>query len=146
MVFNRAAKSLLAATPSDIELVAHDWWTYQMVTGAGGIAHYDPWPSIKYRQHGRNLIGSNLGLRQRSVRLKAFVGGRVVTWNDINIEALNRMRHLLSPSSLATLDLFARARAALPPENLYLLWRAGVYRQNAFENAGMFSGTLFGRI
>jgi glycosyltransferase involved in cell wall biosynthesis len=146
MVFNRAARSVLAATPSDIELVSHDWWTYQMMTGVGGVAHYDPWPSVKYRQHAQNLIGSNVGLRQRSIRLRAFVGGRVVTWNDINIEALNRMRHLLSPTNLATLDQFARARTSLPPENLYLLWKAGVYRQSVFESAGMFSGTLFGRI
>lgn len=146
MVFNRAARSVLAATPSDVELVAHDWWTYQIVTGVGGIAHYDPWPSIKYRQHGQNLIGSNIGLRQRSLRLRAFAGGRVVTWNDVNIEALNRMRHLLSPSNLVTLDRFARARKSVPLQNLYLLWKAGVYRQHVFESAGMFSGSLFGRI
>jgi hypothetical protein len=69
-----------------------------------------------------------------------------VTWNNINIAALNRMRHLLSPSSLTTLDQFARARTAPSPENLWLLWKAGVYRQSCFENAGMFFGALFRRI
>ena len=54
MVFNRAARLALRATPADVALVAHDWWTYQVVTGIGGLAHYDPWPSLKYRQHGRN--------------------------------------------------------------------------------------------
>jgi glycosyltransferase involved in cell wall biosynthesis len=146
MVFNRAAKLALAATPPDVELIAHDWWTYQIVAGVGGLVHYDPLPSIKYRQHPQNLIGSNLGFRQRSIRLKAFMGGRVVNWNDTNIKALNRMRHLLSPSSQATLDRFARARTSVPPRNIYLLWKAGVYRQNAIETAVMFSGTLFGRV
>ena len=46
MVFNRAARSMLATAPADIELIAHDWWTYQMVTGVGGITRYDPWPSV----------------------------------------------------------------------------------------------------
>jgi hypothetical protein len=146
MVFNRAARSVLAATPSDVEIVSHDWWTYQMVTGVGGMAHYDAWPSIKYRQHGQNLVGGNVGLLQRSIRLRAFLGGRIVMWNDVNIEALNRMRHLLSPSNLVTLDRFARARKSVPLQNLYLLWKAGVYRQHVFESAGMFSGSLFGRI
>jgi glycosyltransferase involved in cell wall biosynthesis len=146
MVFNRAAKSVLAATPSDVALIAHDWWTYQLVTGAGGIARYDPLPSMKYRQHQQNLIGSNVGLRQRSRRLWAFFGGRVILWNNTNIIALNRMRHLLSPSSLVTLDRFARARMSPLPKRLYLLWKAGVYRQSAFDNIGIFIGSLFGRI
>lgn len=146
MVFNRAAKSVLACTPSDITLISHDWWTYQVVTGAGGIARYDPWPSVKYRQHGHNLVGSNVGLRQRSLRLRAFIEGRVIRWNDTNIKALNRMRHLLLPSSLATLDQFARARKSFLPRRLYLLWKAGVYRQSIFENIGIFVGALFGRI
>lgn len=146
MVFNRATKSLLAATPEDVSLVAHDWWTYQLVTGAGGVAHYDPWPTVKYRQHQQNLIGSNAGLRQRSLRLRAFVGGRVIMWNDINIKALNRMRSLLTSSNLATLDRFACARKSPLPKRLYLLWKAGAYRQSAFENIGIFVGSLFGRI
>src|SRR6478752_10829642 len=62
----------IRATPADGALVAHDWWTYQVVTGIGGTAHYDPWPSLRYRQHGLNLVGANRGLRARLVRLSAF--------------------------------------------------------------------------
>jgi glycosyltransferase involved in cell wall biosynthesis len=146
MVFNRAAKLVLASTPPDVELIAHDWWTYQMVTGVGGIAHYDPWPSTKYRQHEQNLFGSNAGLHRRFLRLRAFVEGRFNLWNDVNIKALNSVRHLLSPSSLATLDRFARARKAPLPKRLYLLWNAGVYRQSVFDNIGILVGSFFGRI
>src|SRR5260370_1422426 len=60
MVFNRAAKSPLAATPSNVGLVAHDWWSYQIVTGAAGIAHYHSWPRIKNRQYRKKLICFNL--------------------------------------------------------------------------------------
>ena len=91
-------------------------------------------------------MGGNIGLLQRSIRLKAFLGGRIVMWNDVNIAALNRMRHFLSPSNLVTLDRFSRVRKSAPFQNLYLLWKAGVYRQHVFEGAGMFSGSLFGRI
>jgi glycosyltransferase involved in cell wall biosynthesis len=146
MVFNRAAKLALAAASENVSLIAHDWWTYQVVTGIGGVAHYDPWPSVKYRQHGQNLIGSNIGLRQRLIRLRAFAGGRVIIWNDNNIKALSGIRHLLSPTSLATLDRFARARESGLPKRLYLLWKAGVYRQSILENIGTFVGALFGRI
>ncbi|MET0678157.1 MAG: glycosyltransferase, partial [Bradyrhizobium sp.] len=56
MVFNRAARAALLATPQDGIMVSHDWWTYQVVTGVGGTAHYDPWPSLRYRQHGQNIV------------------------------------------------------------------------------------------
>lgn len=146
MVFNRAARAMLAAAPPDIQLIAHDWWTYQMVTGAGGVARYDPWPSVKYRQHELNLVGSNVGIRQRMLRLRAFAKGRVVTWNDTNVEALNRMRHLLSPESAATLDQFARARKAQLPRRLYLFWKAGAYRQSVLDNIGIVVGSILGRV
>ena len=146
MVFNRAAKLALAAVPEDILVSTHDWWTYQVVTGIGGVAHFDAYPSLKYRQHGGNLVGANSGLYQRLRRLWLFAQGRVIFWNDINIKALNEIRHLLSPSSLATFDRFILARKSALPKRLYLLWRSGVYRQSAFENFGIFFGSIFERI
>ncbi|MCG6205018.1 glycosyltransferase family 2 protein [Rhodopseudomonas sp. HC1] len=146
MVFNDAARRLLAQTPDDVALVSHDWWAYQLITGAGGIAHYDPWPSLKYRQHGQNLVGSNVGLRARLVRLVAFAGGRVIGWNATNIAALNSVRHLLHPDHVRVLDRFAQARSAGFLMRPYWLWRAGVYRQKAVETIGLYLGALLGRI
>ena len=143
MVLNRTAASLLSATPRDVALVAHDWWTYQMVTGAGGLAYYDPRPSVKYRQHGTNLIGSNRGLRQRLIRLFAFTNSRVVQWNDTNINALSNMRDLLSAKSLDAFDQFCQARKAALPRRLYLLWKSGIYRQNVVETMGVYIGSIF---
>lgn len=146
MVFNDAARRLLAQTPDDVLLVSHDWWAYQLITGAGGLAYYDPWPSLKYRQHGQNLVGSNIGLRARLVRLLAFAGGRVIGWNATNIAALTRMRHLLHSDNLPVLDHFAQARDAGLLMRPYLLWRAGVYRQKTVETIGLYLGALLGRI
>ncbi|WP_445492834.1 glycosyltransferase family 2 protein [Rhodopseudomonas sp. RCAM05734] len=146
MVFNRAARLALQTTPVDAELVSHDWWTYQMITGIGGVAHYDPRPSLKYRQHGQNIVGSNIGLRARLVRLRAFANGRVVSWNTTNLAFLARIGSLLTPTNAVVLERFARARHASLPVRLYLIWRSGVYRQSAIENIGLFVGALFGRL
>ena len=146
MVLNRAAKLLVARTPADVALVSHDWWSYQVITGAGGKAFYDPEPSLSYRQHGRNLVGSNKGLRQRLIRLTAFANRRVKIWNDINLCALDEMRYLLSEKAMLTLDRFSSARSATFPRNVYLLWRSGVYRQQALETLGMYLGSLLGLI
>jgi glycosyltransferase involved in cell wall biosynthesis len=143
MVLNRTAAWLLSATPTDVSLVAHDWWTYQLVTGAGGLAFYDPRPSVRYRQHGANLIGSNRGLRRRLNRLFAFTNSRVVRWNDMNINALNNMRDLLLAKNLDVLDLFCQARTAALPRRLYLFWKSGIYRQNVVETIGVYIGSIF---
>lgn len=144
MMFNRAARDLLRRAPVDLRIVSHDWWTYQLVSGAGGWTHYDPWPSVKYRQHGRNLVGANAGLRARLVRLKEFSGGRFRDWNDTNIAALTRCRSLLSEDNARVLDLFAQAREASWFSRAALLRRAEVYRQSTLDNAGMLIGLYLG--
>ena len=146
MVFNRSARAALLATPVDAELVSHDWWTYQVVTGIGGDAHYDPWPSLRYRQHGRNIVGANIGWRARIVRLTAFANGRVVSWNEVNLRVLDRMRDALTAENAQVVDLYAGARRAAWPMRLWLIWKSGVYRQSLVENIGLSVGALFGKI
>lgn len=146
MTFNRAARSALRATAADALLVAHDWWTYQVVTGVGGVAHYDPDASLKYRQHGQNLIGANIGLRARLDRLSAFANGRVVGWNDVNLKVLEGLRSELTPQNVIVFDRFSKARLASWPMRLWLVWRSGVYRQSIVENIGLYIGALLGRL
>jgi glycosyltransferase involved in cell wall biosynthesis len=146
MVFNRLAREALLATPADAELVSHDWWTYQIVTGIGGVSYYDTFPSLKYRQHGGNLIGGNRGVKARAVRLKAFANGRVKSWNMTNIKLLRSVQHLLTPENAATLDFYDRALRSAWPQRLWLLWRSGVYRQNAIETIGLYVGAVFGKL
>jgi glycosyltransferase involved in cell wall biosynthesis len=146
MVMNRAAYVLLNAVPSDIEIVSHDWWIYQIVTGAGGIAKYDPEPGVQYRQHIRNIVGSNMGLSARFARLHALMRGRITVWNDTNVAALNRVRHLLTPDNRIVLDRFMKARRARLLLKPIYLRKAGVYRQDLFETAGLYASAFLGRI
>src|SRR5262249_37272714 len=87
IVFNRPAKRLLEEAGT-IDVVLHDWWLYQLVSGAGGMIHYDPQPVLKYRQHLHNVIGSNRGGRSALIRLWMILNGRFRKWNDTNIAAL----------------------------------------------------------
>jgi hypothetical protein len=91
-------------------------------------------------------IGSNVGLSARIVRLRAMMGGRVVSWNDVNEGALHRVRHLLTDDSREALDQFTRARRAPSLLKIFHLQRAGVYRQNSIETLGIYLGALAGRI
>ena len=58
MVFNNAARALLCEAGADADVVTHDWWAYLLVSGCGKV-FYDACPSLRYRQHGGNLVGMN---------------------------------------------------------------------------------------
>jgi glycosyltransferase involved in cell wall biosynthesis len=146
MVMNKPAIALLARTPESVQLIAHDWWTYQVVTASGGRAFYDSVPSVRYRQHPNNLIGSNRGVRPRVMRTLAFASGRWKYWNDVSFKALQAVRSSFSPSSRASFDDFSLARQSGLSDRIRLLWRSGVYRQNAAETIAMYIGAIFGRI
>lgn len=143
-VFNRAAKALLEET--SLPVVAHDWWLYQIVTGAGGVVIYDPVPSVKYRQHGSNLLGTNLGFRAVRDRLALIADGTFHTWNDINIRALRSMSHRLSRENLDVLDAFDDARRPHGVEAIRNLRKSGVYRQTWLGNLALFVVAAAGRI
>lgn len=137
IVFNAAAKSLFEAT-GNAPIVSHDWWAYQIVSGAGGTVFYDPQPSLKYRQHGNNIVGSNLGFAARLSRIRMTFGGRLELWNETNVRALHAMRSHLTAFSLETLDKFVAAREARwLPTRLYYFFKCGVYRQGVLENLGL---------
>ncbi|AWW47542.1 glycosyltransferase family 2 protein [Polynucleobacter paneuropaeus] len=147
MVFNNAARDLLLACPSDIKVVSHDWFFYQLVTGAGGEVIYDSNPYVRYRQHNANLVGANIGWFARMRRIKLLLAGRFKDWNEINIEALLRVDHLLSSESKKTLQLFILLRRR---KNflirLYGLKRSGLYRQTFLGNVGLIIGLALGKV
>ena len=146
MVFNRAAKRIVEAAGTS-EVVLHDWWLYMLVSAAGGVVYYDPQPSIKYRQHSNNLIGSNLGWRARTVRIRMMLSGRFRDWNETNITALQRLPDdLILQCNRQIVELFAKARSASLLKRLGYLKQAGVYRQTLLGNLGLLAATVMKRI
>lgn len=146
MAFNKAAKCLLETT-GRLDVVLHDWWMYQLVSAVGGAIHYDPEPTLKYRQHHGNLIGSNRGWRARFVRIRMMLKGRFSEWNRKNIAALQRVpAPLIKPENTLVLQLFAKARTASLLTRLYYLWQSGVYRQTALGNIGLVVAAVLKRI
>lgn len=75
MIFNKAAKELISKIDMNINIVSHDWFIYQLISGTGGNIYYDDKTSMLYRQHSNNLIGSNIGIIPRIKRLKKLING-----------------------------------------------------------------------
>lgn len=146
MLFNEETRKLLATTRESSHIVSHDWWSYILVTGCGGEVCYDPEPTLNYRQHSQNLIGSNISIRGRLQRLRRLLKGTFKEWNEANLAALAPpVRNHLTPHSLEILELFAQARTAPLLQRLRLVRKAGIYRQTFQGNLGLFIATLFQR-
>ena len=146
MVFNRAAKDLIVKAAVDANVVSHDWWCYQIVTGAGGYVVYDPEPCLKYRQHANNLVGENNSWHARFVRIRGLLRGSIRTWNDINLKALAENEHLLTGDNRKVLNDFIEARQSSLIKRLFLFKRSGIYRQTWFGNLGLLLGILLNKV
>ena len=130
--------------------VVHDWWLYQLVTGAGGRAVFDPEPQLMYRQHAGNLIGANAGVLARARRLRHLWVGTYRSWNETNLAALSAAEHLLTPRNAARLRAFRRARArkgvAAAPARLAALRGLGLYRQGRRGQTSLYAAALMGKL
>lgn len=146
MMFNYAARQLLAEAAVGANPIAHDWWAYQVISSCDGRVHYDPWPSVRYRQHGGNQIGSNLHPLARLLRLRLLMRGSFSGWVDGNLEALAVIRHRMSPQSLSTLDAFVRGRGQSALGRLVAFYKARIHRQTLLGNVGLLVAAVLGKV
>ncbi len=148
-ILNRAAIDLTqravqgALTVPD--LPAHDWWFYQIVTGAGGVILHDDRPGLYYRQHAQNQIGANHGPMAAVSRARAIWAGGYAAWNRANIAAL-RGASTLTPENAARLEAFAQLRDLPPLPRLRALKALGVYRQTRLTQGALWCAAGLGRI
>lgn len=128
-LLNPAAVRLAQAAQRRIGPVsAHDWWIYQLVSGAGGTILCDPQPTLLYRQHAANVIGANHGRRALFRRAGLLLRGEVRTWIDQHITALEQVMPYLTAENRALLTAFATARTAHPLRRSALL-KLGLHHQ-----------------
>lgn len=146
MVLNRAAAQLVAAA-ADSDVSWHDWLTYQLVSGSGGVIEYETRPFLHYRQHGRNVMGSNRRWRARWQRLMVMFRGDFGDWNRRNVAALVLHMHAFTPEARARLAAFSRARTEPTPwSRLAWLRRSGAFRQKPSEQLMLWLACALGRM
>lgn len=146
MVFNKATCELLREAGENKSVVTHDWWTYMVVAGCGGRVFYDSKPTLRYRQHGGNLVGTNASWTARLRRVRMLFQGRAKLWNDGNIAALLTIEHRLTAENVEILQRFAEARNMRLIPRLIHLKRSGIYRQTLLDNIGLVAAAIFGKI
>ena len=146
MVMNKAAKDLIIENYNSNELVSHDWWSYLLVSGAGGNVYYDSEPSLNYRQHDNNLVGSNNSLHAKVNRVINLFKGNFKHWNDLNINYLKEVSHLLTPINKSTLDIVMKARKVPMIQRFRGFRQSGVHRQDMKSNVLLIIAVLLGKV
>jgi len=143
MVLNKAAVHAVSKACSESEqLVAHDWTTYQVVTGVGGTVLYDREPFVLYRQHTHNQIGSNVSTYSRLVRIRRLLRGDYRIWFDTNAVAISKLKTNLTIENSRSFELFEKGRTASLPARLRSVRKSGVYRQTFLGTLGLWLSAL----
>lgn len=144
VVLNRAARDLLLSALPERALM-HDWWAY-LVVSAFGEVRFDPRPTLRYRQHGRNVVGGDLG----HFRHYAKRAGRLLHAGRHAFRASDQARELarcfgdrLPPEARAALDAFLASKESLR-RRLPYAWRPGVWRQSRIDDLLLRSLILAG--
>ena len=147
MVLNRAALDLVQrALPRIDGAAVHDWWLYQLISGAGGAVLLDEVPQILYRQRRQNQIGANRGLRSKLMRFGAMLKGTYRAWNDQNVAALRANADLLTPEARALLERFARDRTRALPARLTMLRATGLRRKGRINQSVLWLAAALKRL
>ncbi|WP_161594659.1 glycosyltransferase family 2 protein [Marimonas lutisalis] len=146
MLMNAAAHELLRQAHHELNVVTHDWWAYQLISAAGGRVIYDPAPTILYRQHDNNIIGSNTGLMAQVKRLYAVLNNRFRDWNSRNLAALEACSDMLTAENRALVASFQNLRAETGARALRHLERSGIYRQTAHGDRSLKIAAYLGKL
>lgn len=147
MVFNYQAYLLLINAKIRGKIIpSHDWLLYLLVTSHSGCVLYQPRPSVLYRQHSSNLIGSNKGLKALIHRARKALSGQWKEWIDINISILLKSPNL-SIEAKRTIDHFEEMRCAKSVmRRLSMFKRSGIYRQSLFGNINLIISIILKKL
>ena len=145
-MLNASALALVRAAGVPQGIPYHDWWLYQLITGAGGRVVVRSDRVLLYRQHDANAMGSHQGLRANFTRLSQMFGRTYGGWIASNNAALRAVPHVLTPAARATLAALAQA----PPRvcalaRLRILYRHRIARQGLLGTVLLYLAVLLGR-
>ena len=142
MVFNKKSFDLFKQVDLTKKIVSHDWLLYILVTATNGNFKYDLNPSVRYRQHQNNLIGSNLGFFNACKRLKLMFQGRFSEYNKSNIMHLKNFTPI-SNFNKKILYNFNKSIYNKKPLRAYYLLKSQVFRQTLLGHIALMFNIFF---
>ncbi len=133
VMLNAAAARLVAASHPPA-LTLHDWWSYILVTAAGGAFLWDDEAVVLYRQHPGNLVGAPLGPWRRGLAALRRGPGRFMRVMRAHLAALEADAALITPDARARVAALSGALAGRGVTRAKALATPGLHRQSRFED------------
>ena len=148
-VFNPRAAAILkagAASARAAGIVSHDWWSYQLISAAGGAILKDDEPVLLYRQHGTNEMGRNDTWQAQMRRLSMLFDGSFASWLLANNQALRDSMPFLPAASNNIVERFGEALHLPGPMAARELAKLGIYRHDRPGTAALYLAAATGRL
>lgn len=148
-VFDADAAAILrrcAPAARQCDVPSHDWWAYQVTSGAGASLIHDPVPALLYRQHPRSEMGRNDTVAAMRHRASLLMAGDYGGWIARNHAALVAVADALSPHNRSILDAMGAALGQPGPRAAATMARAGLYRQTRAGTAALYAAAFTGRL
>lgn len=124
--------------------VWHDWTTYIVATAIGGLVWFDEKPSLLYRQHERNVIGANNGIRAQLWRIKFVVSGRYKYWSDSTEKTIYDISSELTTTSFNIFKKFQKIRSSRSVITiLEAFFNSEIRRQTTLSNISLIFALIF---
>lgn len=143
LAMNAAALALVRRAGVPDGITFHDWWLYQLVSGASGQVHIDTSEVLLYRQHANNVMGAHRGLPASWGRVTMVLNRTYGRWIAQNIAALSAVRDQLTAPNARLLDLVSD-NIGRGPAGAWQLHRAGLRRQSGMATALFYLTITFG--
>lgn len=146
MVMNKAARQLMVETAENIGPLSHDHWLYLITTASGGLFHYDPAPTVLYRQHENNAIGySTMPFWKKFAwRFDRYTTGAVRRLTAQQIAAMeNCSDHLTDDSKRVLRDCKIIHSNDSVIKRIKALRSSGIYRNLYIGQIGLWVDCLF---
>jgi hypothetical protein len=140
-----AAALALVRAAGPVAVPYHDWWLYQLVSGAGGRVVLDDQATVLYRQHSTNAMGAHHGLGARLGRAQQVLARTYGGWIAANLGALAASGALLTDENRAIVDRL-RAGPASGRARVALLRDLRLHRQGRLGNLALGLAALLGRV
>tara|TARA_B100000900_G_scaffold416051_1_gene448738 strand:+ start:4854 stop:5774 length:921 start_codon:yes stop_codon:yes gene_type:complete len=137
MVFNKKAFDYICLADESLKIISHDWLLYLIVTASGGKVFYSQQPSVLYRQHAKNKIGSNLGFLNKLKRLKMLLKGDFNKYNIHNFDQLDKF-NFITQENKKIYEQYKKSFKGSFISRFFNIISSGVYRQTAFGQIGLF--------
>ncbi len=132
VLLNRAGAMLIAGSEPPPGTL-HDWWSYVLVSAAGGRIVADSEPSVLYRQHKANAVGAARSRLRRAIAAARRGPGPFMRDFAAHVKSLGEHARLLSPAAARDLAVLRRAIAGGWAERLEALRLPGLKRNHWTE-------------